>query len=627
MSPGREAALQYAAKGWPVLPLHSPTVDGRCSCDKAACPNPGKHPRTPHGLTDATVDKATIRRWWRSWPTANVGLLTGERSGLVVLDVDPRHGGDEALRQLESQYGKFPATVKALSGGGGHHVVFAHPGKPVKNTVGALGPGLDLKGDGGYIVAPPSLHISGRRYQWEVSSHPDKVSLAPLPAWLLELIERAAHGGGNGQGGAEVQDWLGRLQGVHEGQRHDFAVRIAGHYLGIGWKPEEVETLLLGFASQCSPPHDPDDIRRIVRDLAAKDAAKAEVRDSFLSLKGELGKETNFRPIKAADLLANRPETIPWVWEPFLPEGGLVLLAAFMKVGKSAFAHAMAVAVAQGIPFLDFPTKQGGVLILAVEEHPRDVERRLRRFGMRSEDSIHVHVGPLDHSPKTLNTIRQFILDNGISLVVLDTLARYWGIRDENDNAQVREWVSPLLDLARETGAVVLLVHHERKTAGEDGRGIRGGSALFGLVDQALILDRRQGGESTHRTLSAIGRYDETPREVVLALVGDAYRKLGTAEELNLEAAKAKVWEALSEEPRDVPALAKETGLKEKETRRALEALRDQVIREGKGRKGDPYTYRQATPDSIRSQINPIGEETNVARAEGTSVALEEVDL
>ncbi len=352
---------------------------------------------------------------------------------------------------------------------------------------------------------------------------------------------------------------------------------------------------------------------------------RAEGQDSFFPHKSQIGKETNFRPVKAADLLAYEPEPVIWIWEPFIPEGALALLVGYTKNGKTTFAYALAVAVAQGHPFLDFPTKQGGVLILAVEEHPRDVERRLRRFGMQPEDPLHVHAGRLDNSLNTLREIREFIITNGIGLVILDTLARYWNITDENDNSMVVRLVSPLLDLARETGVAMLLVHHERKTGGEDGRAIRGGSALLGLVDQALLLDRRQGGESTQRVLRTLGRYDETPRELILALVGDEYLKLGSPEELDLEAARRKVWEALSEEPRDVKTLAHESGLKDKQVRKALEALGDRVIRESEGKKNNPYTYRRATPNSIRSQSTSIWEETN-SSPERVGIKVPEVD-
>jgi len=336
------------------------------------------------------------------------------------------------------------------------------------------------------------------------------------------------------------------------------------------------------------------------------------VQNSFLPPKGELGKETNFRPVKAVYLLAQEPEPVVWVWEPFIPEGALALLAAFMKVGKSTFAYALAVAVAQGRPFLGFPTKQGGVLILAVEEHPRDVKLRLQqRFGMRAGDPLYVHTGPLANDKATLEAIKDFISRNAISLVILDTLGRFWRVKDENSNAEVVQEVSPLLDLARDTGAAVLLVHHESKSGGEDGKGIRGASALFGLVDQAFLLQKAQGGSSNRRVLKCIGRYDETPREVVLELEGDEYRLLGKPEDLDLEMAKGKVLQALSGGPQDTPTLSKLTQLPDSTTRRALTQLGDLVVRDGRGVKGDPHTYRRVSHISFLSQSHPNGEETN----------------
>ncbi len=110
-------------------------------------------------------------------------------SGLLVLDIDGEAGAD-ALHDLEREHGELPATVEALTGGGGRHVYFRHPGEPIGNTAGKLGAGIDTRGDGGYVVGPPSPHPSGRRYQWSVDGHPDDVEIAPAPDWLLEALRR-----------------------------------------------------------------------------------------------------------------------------------------------------------------------------------------------------------------------------------------------------------------------------------------------------------------------------------------------------------------------------------------------------------------------------------------------------
>jgi hypothetical protein len=175
-----DTALRYAARGWPVFPCHEPR-GGRCSCGRPDCASPAKHPRTARGLHDATHDPSVIAGWWQRWPTANVAVRTGAASGLVVLDVDPDHGGLATLAELQRIHGGLPPSPAVRTGSGGRHYWFAHPGDNVRNSAGLLGPGLDIRGDGGYVIAPPSIHAAGSRYFWA-----SEVALAPTPGWLLE---------------------------------------------------------------------------------------------------------------------------------------------------------------------------------------------------------------------------------------------------------------------------------------------------------------------------------------------------------------------------------------------------------------------------------------------------------
>jgi hypothetical protein len=194
-----QAALAYAGRGWQVLPLWWPLSTGDCACGLPDCESVGKHPiprLVPHGVHDASSRLGTVALWWRLVPHANVGIRTGIESRLVVLDVDGPPGR-QALRALVAERGLFPAAW-ARTGGGGWHAYFGHPGETVPSSAGRLGDRLDVRGEGGYVVGPPSRHWSGRAYRWIV--FPDDGSAAttgrgevpPLPGWMLELAVPAA---------------------------------------------------------------------------------------------------------------------------------------------------------------------------------------------------------------------------------------------------------------------------------------------------------------------------------------------------------------------------------------------------------------------------------------------------
>jgi hypothetical protein len=173
-----QAALEYAAAGIPVLPLHTPTAPGVCSC-RRVCDSVGKHPRLLHGLRDASTDPEQLRTWWRMWPSANIGLVTG-----VVMDVCDIDS-EEGLAALLDLLGDGAITGPTVAtGSGGWHAWVQPTGRG--NRVGML-PGVDWRGTGGYVVAPPSLHATGRRYAW---SRPwSEVPIPVCPERLRQLVE------------------------------------------------------------------------------------------------------------------------------------------------------------------------------------------------------------------------------------------------------------------------------------------------------------------------------------------------------------------------------------------------------------------------------------------------------
>lgn len=119
-----EHALHYAKLGYRVFPLHHWKAEGSCSCGKPDCTSPAKHPRTPNGLHDGSTDQSIISQWWGTWPEANIGIVTGQVSKIVVLDIDMDHGGYRTLDELELKHGKLPATHQVTTGGGGRHIYF-----------------------------------------------------------------------------------------------------------------------------------------------------------------------------------------------------------------------------------------------------------------------------------------------------------------------------------------------------------------------------------------------------------------------------------------------------------------------------------------------------------------------
>ena len=184
------AALDYAARGWAVLPVHWIRPDGSCGCGHDGCGSVGKHPRLPRGCKDATTERATIERWWRQTPQPNIAIATGRRSGLLVLDIDAKSAGEESLANLVGVHGALPPTVTVISGGGGRHFYFRCPdGRVLKNSAGKLGRGVDTRVDGGMIVAPASMHASGAPYAWAPGRAPGEVDLADAPDWLLDMLE------------------------------------------------------------------------------------------------------------------------------------------------------------------------------------------------------------------------------------------------------------------------------------------------------------------------------------------------------------------------------------------------------------------------------------------------------
>ncbi len=178
----RTAAAHYIARGWPVFPVHAIVMHGGCTCGDPECDKPGKHPATSHGHLDATLDITLIDSLWPEYVRRNIGIATGLKSQLVVIDIDPRHGGMDAWDEFESMFEDQFATHTVATGGGGLHLYY-HIDHHVP-TIPNLIRGVDLKADGGYVIAPPSTHNSGGQYETRFDNE-----LMPLPPSILDIIQ------------------------------------------------------------------------------------------------------------------------------------------------------------------------------------------------------------------------------------------------------------------------------------------------------------------------------------------------------------------------------------------------------------------------------------------------------
>ncbi len=242
------AARAYLRRGWSVVPLR---------------PREKRPLIRWEAFQTRRATDAELETWFARWPEANIGIVTGAISGLVVVDVDPAHGGADSLRRLERRHGVLPATIEALTGGDGRHVYFRHPGGIVRNRAG-LAQGIDLRGDGGYVVAPPSRHPSGRDYAWEVAHHPDEVALAGMPDWLLQ---RAVGEPAAGHGFGYWRMLVG--EGVGEGRRNSTIASLTGHLLWHGVDADVARELLLAWNRlRCRPPLPDDEVARVVASIA-----------------------------------------------------------------------------------------------------------------------------------------------------------------------------------------------------------------------------------------------------------------------------------------------------------------------------------------------------------------------
>lgn len=235
----------------------------------------GKFPAIPKneggkGCLDASKDAAQIEKWWTRFPQANIGIATGKINGIVVIDVDidPEKDidGNDGLKELEKKLGKLPDTWEAITGRGGRHLYFKYPeGHVVKNSASSIAQGVDVRGDGGYVVAPPSIHQTGKEYMWEAGSYPHETKLASLPDKWVALLESKAGTAKNTHSGAQnTGDRFSMPDAIPEGQRNKTLFSFAASMRSRCVPASDImQQLAQANLEKCKPPLDMGDITRI----------------------------------------------------------------------------------------------------------------------------------------------------------------------------------------------------------------------------------------------------------------------------------------------------------------------------------------------------------------------------
>lgn len=337
----REHAQWYARRGLRVFP----------------CKPRDKVPATAHGCKDATTTPAQVAAWWDGTYLYNVGIATG--GGLVVLDVDVNHNagkyGDETLAELEREYGPLPDTWMCLTGGGGVHYYFACDDPAL--TVGTgFAPGLDYRGAGGYVVAPPSLHESGREYEWEAAHTPagaGAVPLAPLPDWLHTMMLE-------GRKQAPRARTEAAPEKIQEGGRNDALFRLACSLRSKGMGEEGITAALLAEnLERCAPPLDDKEVEKIARSAGRYERGSTSgAQESNAAPKPKL--------VRACDVPYEPPR---WTIAPYFQRGKGTLIQGDNGTGKTAFLCAIAAHVTTGVSLLGLPIDSpGDVIMLSVED-------------------------------------------------------------------------------------------------------------------------------------------------------------------------------------------------------------------------------------------------------------------
>lgn len=471
----KQWALTYAGLGWAVFPLKPKS----------------KTPATKNGFKDATKDVQQVKAWWDTCPSYNIGIATGSASGgLFVIDLDTNEdkgiNGYEVLRDWEGSHGELPETVTSITGGGGYH--FLYTGASIVRNRVSLYEGVDIRGEGGYIVAPPSIHENGRRYEWE--NEPLTCQVAQATNAVFDFIIPQPQ---------EQKQNFQTPERIPGGERNSTLFKQACSMRNRGDADEAIRAALEATnAIRCNPPLEEKELDTILNSALKYESGttpyRATCKDGMFHVKKDVPKA---QLISFTDI---QEETVSWLYDPYVPLGKLTLVAAYPGTGKTFLMCYMAACVSTGRQFFDivpFAADPGKVLYLSAEDGAGDtLKARLRMCGA---DMKNVFTVERNGTVLTFDSpyIEEYIAEVEPSLVVFDPLQAYIGADVEMNAAnKTREKLENLLVLAeRYNTAIVIVCHFNKNQKGDAITRILGSTDIVGACRSYLALGSVPGDE------------------------------------------------------------------------------------------------------------------------------------
>ena len=520
-----DAALLYAQAGLEVLPLHT-ILGGICSCGDDKCPSPGKHPLISSGFKAASTDPELITRWFTTWPKANIGCRPRARG--LVLDVDPRNGGDMALENWVADHGSSPPTAYVETGGGGQHLWYScDPVRNRKYINGNRYAGIDIISATGYVVMPPSIHASGRTYEWEASDDPLEDGLlntAALPeAWRIPI----------GNWNVQLDDTADARVSVLDAPRRQPTnltpadpaelTRVQLALRQIDPDCDYSTWLQVGQALHQTCWEESFDVWLNWSQLGEKfpGAGALQAKWATFDIDGAVGLGSLFHlagpipstspgqaapsgaspqlpsppPFVRADEFAASMQAPEYIVDGIIRKRYLYALTGHSNAGKTAIAVDQACCVAMGMPWAGLDTGPPGTVLFLAGENDEDVRGRIRGWcELNKVDPgelgkwlwVMPVAGPIE---SFLPYIQEWAQEHGpIKSVYVDSKLPYFGGTDENENVEALGQAKSFRALTALPGgpAVVILCHPTKGAVFEESLLPRGGYAFTNELDTNL---------------------------------------------------------------------------------------------------------------------------------------------